>query len=368
MEKKSLTKEYIISPSLFKNDQIKHLLPEGKAKLYSLKIPTGEFKQITIIGIAFTFAGQTMNDLLKLLFTFSESKRNILFVGERGTGKEFIANTYAGFCQRDKNPINCSGLSENASISKLFGHVKGAYTGATGNRKGLFEKASDKIILLDELGAASPDFQAQLLRVLETGDYQPLGSDTVKKAKNVLVCAATSDQDSVRADLRDRFVSLYIPPLRARAGDIPEIFKNLWEDVDIYKPTYISESALTLLKNHTWPDNIRGLKKVLQTACDLTRMHISETIRKEDLPALCDDCRDDSKHIKISELQAEGSPLPMTTFFKPFKQLEEGEKFPMSPKEYRAAFYKHFKNISPTELHKKYPDTSRATFQSALKR
>jgi len=315
-------------------------------------------------------AGNSINNLKKLVYSFAEFGRNLLFVGEPGSGKEVFSDIYAEGCKREKYPLNCVGLTDSTATSALFGHKKGSFTGALEDRDGLFKKANKGgMVFLDELGAASPSFKAQLLRVLETGDYLPLGSDKTEKIDDVSVCAATSEPEKIRQDLRDRFITLYIPPLRCREGDIPEIIKKILKDED-KTPKYISNNVLNSLKNHSWPDNIRGLQKVLQIAVDLANLDGSKIIRSYHLPLLSNSTTDKSKRIEISTLAGRAEVIPRNSFFKPFHSIEDVNKFWTDPESYKKAFYNYFhsQGLTASKLHKLFPDAAISTLKAGIGR
>jgi len=316
-------------------------------------------------------AGHSMEGLGRLVTDFAKNDRNLLFVGEPGTGKELLADIFSKSSERHKHSFNCAGMSENVAKSALFGHVKEAFTGATKSREGLFEKAKNGFIFLDELGASNlGDFQAQLLRVLETGDYLPLGDDEVKHIMNVSVCSATSEPQNIRQDLRDRFITLYIPPLRTRPGDISKLLKTLWGKENVDDINYVSGEALKLLKHHLWPGNVRELRKTIQVAIDLARFDGSDTIRLPHLPTINGDKTDNSRKFKISVLKSGGAPpLPRDDFFRPFATLTSTkEQFWADPESYKNEFYDHYYGWTPTELHKLYPKGKRETFRDGLAR
>ncbi len=319
------------------------------------------------------FVGQALDGLKRLVRDFAKEGLPLLFVGERGTGKEVLAKIYTEVSGREQHSFNCAGISENTALSALFGHVKGSYTDAKNNRKGLFSTASSGLIFLDELGAATLDFQAKLLRILETGDFQPFGSDNLEKIKDVFICAATSDLSAIRPDLRDRFVTLYIPPLRAHQKDVPGIFRSLWESEEIEDVIFISQAALNLLKKYLWPGNVRELRQTLRIAITLARSDGDKVIMSHHLPVLNDsEDVDYSKEIHISKLKSNGKAMAREAFFHCFGDSDlEGGQFMLSPKAYKDAFYKyHVDNGIDTavKLHKLFPDTTASTLQGGIGR
>ncbi len=204
---------------------------------------------------------------------------SVLIEGESGTGKELIARAIHLNSLRNKhtfNPINCAGLTESLLESELFGHSKGAFTGASADRKGILEMADKGTLFLDEIGDMPLNMQAKLLRVLEDGVVVPVGSSRAIKV-DVRVISATNhdlaklvEEKKFRQDLyfRIKGVSLSIPPLRSREEDIEELFGYFLKQAcdqtgrDI---TRITEPAMEILKNYHWPGNIRQLKNVVKT-------------------------------------------------------------------------------------------------------
>lgn len=319
---------------------------------------------IEVFALGTKMFGTSLNHLKRLVHGFAVNGRNLLFVGEPGTGKELLAEIYAEASNKTLHPFNCAGVSEESAASALFGHIKGAYTGAIEGREGLFPQ--DGFIFLDEMGAATPNVQAQLLRVLETGDYSPLGSDEKKRINDAVVCAATSEPGNIRRDLRDRFITLYLPTLRERRGDIPELVKMLLAD----KIKFISCQALNLLKQHDWPGNIRELGKVLQVAVDLASFDRSDTIRTNHLPTLgSSDSVDESRKRNVSKSKSEAIILPRETFFKqPETRDLNIKKFWADPETFKKEFYSYFNGYTATELNNLYRRAKYTTLRDGLKR
>jgi len=204
-----------------------------------------------------------------------------LLLGETGTGKEVFANAIHTNSNRSANSfiaINCSAFTKELLEGELFGHKAGAYTGATKDKKGLFELADKGTLFLDEIGEMNIDLQAKLLRVIENGEFIKLG-DIKTTVVNVRIIAATN-RDLVksiasgefREDLYYRLnvFAIELPALRYRAEDIPELANYFLSKYDHGKSIKINKEALKLLQNHIWKGNIRELKNVLERACILT--------------------------------------------------------------------------------------------------
>lgn len=203
---------------------------------------------------------------------------SVLITGENGTGKEVFHKILHNYSQRSRKrcvAVNCGGLPEGTIDSELFGHVKGAYTGATSDRKGYFEEANEGTIFLDEVGELPMATQAKLLRVLETGEYYHMGSSEMHRT-NVRVVAATNvdlheaiRQGKFREDLYYRLstVTINVPPLRSREGDIYLLFRKFANDIAAkYRMPAIrlDDMALHRLMAYTWPGNVRQLLHVVE--------------------------------------------------------------------------------------------------------
>ena len=203
----------------------------------------------------------------------------VLIRGETGTGKELIANAIHYNSPRSRGAyvrINCASLPETLLESELFGHEKGAFTGAVGARKGRFELADGGTLFLDEIGEISPAFQAKLLRVLQEGEFERVGGGRSLKV-DVRVIAATHrnleaavDAGDFREDLYYRLnvMPINLPPLRERLEDIPEIARHLVSRLGKAqgRPLAISDSAVRRLTQYGWPGNVRELENCLERA------------------------------------------------------------------------------------------------------
>ncbi len=203
----------------------------------------------------------------------------VLIRGESGTGKELIANAIHYNSPRANAPfvkLNCAALPDNLLESELFGHEKGAFTGAASQRKGRFEYADNGTIFLDEIGEISPAFQAKLLRVLQEGEFERVGSNRTIRV-NVRVIAATNrdlesevERGNFREDLYYRLnvMPIVVPSLRDRTEDIPELARFLADKIarQQSRPLEVTESAIRMLMRHPWPGNVRELENCLERA------------------------------------------------------------------------------------------------------
>ncbi len=207
-------------------------------------------------------------------------KTTVLLRGESGTGKELIANGihYNSACADGPFiKLNCPALADNLLESELFGHEKGAFSGALQQRKGRFELADHGTIFLDEIGEISPDFQAKLLRVLQEGEFERIGGNRTLKVQVRIIAATNRNLEEAvregrfREDLYYRLnvMPIYIPPLRDRLDDIPELVRVFLARLSKRqggRRLEIKESAIRQLRNHDWPGNVRELENILERA------------------------------------------------------------------------------------------------------
>ncbi|MDR2688832.1 MAG: nif-specific transcriptional activator NifA [Azoarcus sp.] len=221
----------------------------------------------------------TMRRIFEQVRQVAKWNTTVLVRGETGTGKELIAHAIHYNSPRASGPfvkLNCAALPENLLESELFGHEKGAFTGALNQRKGRFETADGGTLFLDEIGEISPIFQAKLLRVLQEGELERVGGSKTLKV-DVRVIAATNrdleeevEAGKFREDLfyRLNVMPILIPPLRERVEDIPEIASYLVDKVAKVqgRPLRITDAALRILLHHAWPGNVRELENCIERA------------------------------------------------------------------------------------------------------
>ena len=242
---------------------------------------------------------EAMIEVYKTIDKVKDAKATVLILGETGTGKELVARAIHYNSTRSGEPflpVNCTALTESLLESELFGYVKGAFTGALKDKLGVFETADGGTVFLDEIGDISPRLQQVLLRVLENGEIQPVGS-TARKKVDVRVVAATNKNleelmktSLFRADLYYRLnvISLRLPSLLERKEDIPALanhFLRKYSAENNKTITGISKEALQMLEGYNWPGNVRELENVieratlLETTDEITVDSLSEKIR-----------------------------------------------------------------------------------------
>jgi DNA-binding NtrC family response regulator len=236
-----------------------------------------------------------MRELFALIERVAASDANILVQGEHGTGKELVADAIHRQSLRAHRAcvrVNCAAIPRDLLESELFGHRKGAFTGATGDRVGLLEMAHGGSLLLDEIGEMSPYLQTKLLRVLEEREYRPVGGDRTVKTDFRLICATNVDLDEARhtgrfrEDLYFRIntITLVVPPLRERIEDVPALCEHF---ITTFNARYgrqvqaISSAALDLLLRSSWPGNVRELENACERAVLVCAGH---EITPRDLP------------------------------------------------------------------------------------
>jgi DNA-binding NtrC family response regulator len=221
-----------------------------------------------------------MIEIYKLLGQVAATRANVLIRGESGTGKELIARAIHDHSREAREPfvpINCTAVPATLLESELFGHVRGAFTGAQGDRRGKFALAGRGAIFLDEIGDTSADFQTKLLRVLQERQFYPVGADRPERTEARVIAATHRDLEAMvaagqfRADLyyRLRVVEIVVPPLRERAGDLPLLAATLARRAAaaVGRPEpVLAPDALAALARHAWPGNVRELENCLTRA------------------------------------------------------------------------------------------------------
>jgi transcriptional regulator with PAS, ATPase and Fis domain len=221
-----------------------------------------------------------MRRIFYLAETYSPADVTVMITGETGTGKEILAEEIHNHSPRRDKPfivIDCAAISKELIESELFGHVKGAFTGANADRQGAFELADGGTVFLDEIGDLSPDLQPKLLRVLEKREIRRVGCNKVRKI-NVRIISATNrnlanevNEGRFREDLYYRLsvVHLELPPLRRRREDVPPLVKRFLTDLhgeEALGQLADADRTMDILKRHEWPGNVRELRNLIELA------------------------------------------------------------------------------------------------------
>ena len=255
-----------------------------------------------------------MQELLELVAQVGPSRASVLVTGESGTGKELIAESIHAASPRAQRPfvrLNCAALAESLLESELFGHERGAFTGAVGRRDGRFKQADGGTLFLDEIGEIPQGVQVKLLRFLQERTFERVGGNETLKVDVRVICATNRDlreeikKGSFREDLfyRLNVVTIELPPLRDRRGDIPALasfFLRRYAVENGRSIEGISDEALTRLRSYAWPGNVRELENVIERAV-----------------VLCDGAQIEARHLPpslVPHTQREGvPPIPGST-------------------------------------------------------
>ncbi|BAK75630.1 nitrogen metabolism transcriptional regulator, NtrC, Fis Family [Pseudogulbenkiania sp. NH8B] len=307
--------EYLPKP--FDVDQATALIERALAETRGpSEAPNGEEEMPALLGQA-----PAMQDVFRAIGRLSQSSVTVLITGESGTGKERVAEALHRHSVRASKPfiaLNTAAIPKDLLESELFGHEKGAFTGALASRRGRFEEAEGGTLFLDEIGDMPIELQTRLLRVLSDGHFYRVGGHTPIKA-NVRVIAATHQNleervksGQFREDLFHRLnvIRLRLPPMRERSEDIPILTryfllrsaKNLGVE-----PKRLSDAAMELVRHYPFPGNVRQLENLCQW---ITVMAPGQTVELSDLPA---DIRDPALH-PVLEAGGEGVAGPATVF------------------------------------------------------
>ena len=266
-------------------ERLRQRVEELQQEVSALRAPSG------IVG-----RGTAMQQVLAVAAKVARHPSTVLVTGESGTGKELIARFVHSNSPRSDGPlvaVNCGAIPENLLESELFGHAKGAFTGAATDKRGLFEEADGGTLFLDEIGELPATLQVKLLRALQEGEIRRVGDNTDLAVDVRLVAATGRDLEAevaanrFRADLyyRINVVRLHLPPLRERREDIPELvrhFIQLYAGRLALSVTGISPAAMRLLMDYAWPGNVRELENVIERALVLAE---GSQIEPEQLPA-----------------------------------------------------------------------------------
>ena len=226
-----------------------------------------------------------MIEIYKMIGVLSRNRATVLVRGDTGTGKELVARAVHDHSIHSDEPfiaVNCTALTDTLLESELFGHVRGAFTGAVSGKKGYFELAGKGTIFLDEIGDTSPDFQSKLLRVLQERQFYPVGGEQPKTTEARVVAATHQPMEELvseggfRQDLyfRLRVVEIHVPTLRERKDDIPLLAQHLLGRIRRETEATvraISQEAMTSLQEYDWPGNVRELENALTRAAIVAR-------------------------------------------------------------------------------------------------
>src|SRR5919107_5613075 len=237
---------------------------------------------------------ERMQAVYQMIETVAAVQSTVLITGESGTGKEMVAPAVHNLSPRSDKPfmpINCGAFTETLLESELFGYVRGAFTGATANRKGLFEAADRGTIFLDEIGEMSPAMQVKLLRVLQERKVRPVGAHEESDVDARVIAATNRDLKSMaaagtfREDLfyRISVIPIELPPLRERREDIPDLVAHFTEKfcAQTGRKLGVSPKSMELLERYDWPGNVRELEHTIERAVALER---TDAIQPERLP------------------------------------------------------------------------------------
>jgi transcriptional regulator with PAS, ATPase and Fis domain len=244
-------------------------------------------------------SGAAMQQVFRVTRQVARSSASVLILGETGTGKELIAHAVHTFSGRRDRPfvrVNCGALSESLLESELFGHVRGAFTGAIDNRTGRFDAPHQGTIFLDEINSTTLHLQVKLLRVLQEREFERVGDTRTIRVDTRVIAASNRDllelalEGSFREDLfyRLNVVPIYLPPLRERAEDVPELvthFLNYYNEKNDRYVAHIEPRALEAMQKYAWPGNVRELQNyveravVMATGDELTFELLPEAVR-----------------------------------------------------------------------------------------
>jgi len=294
--------DYLLKP--FKPEQLSLVMEKitQQKKLTSdYNYLKGHLEKITrfdnIIGKSGPGKSGPMDKIFKLIAEVAETESSILLTGETGTGKELVAKAIHAKSNRSKYPfiaINCGAMPDNLLETELFGHQKGAFTGAIQSRKGFLEVVFGGTLFLDEIGEISPKMQVDLLRVLEEKKITRIGSSESIDVDFRLISATRQnlEREIAAGNFREDFyyrinvINIHIPPLRERKEDIPLLidhFLQKYSHENAKKVDHILPDALDQLKQYAWPGNVRELENAIERAVVLSK---SRTLQTEDFPFL----------------------------------------------------------------------------------
>ena len=293
--------------------------------------PRGRYSLENVVGVS----GE-MQQVFAEVHQAAPSRATVLLRGESGTGKEAIARAIHFLSPRKDGPfikVNCAALTESLLESELFGHERGAFTGAAGDRKGRFEQAHTGTLFLDEVGDISASFQAKLLRVLQEREFERVGGNRSIKVDVRLICATNRDLEKMvkrgeyRADLyyRINVVSVFLPPLRERRADIPPLVAHF---VDRYnkenrRKLKIAGDAMEVLTHCYWPGNVRELENCIERTATMVQ---GDTIRAIAFPCRHNRCLTQTLHHLDKEDAVSAISLPTSLHIPPRIPIRESAR------------------------------------------
>ncbi|WP_375773736.1 sigma-54-dependent transcriptional regulator [Archangium gephyra] len=286
--------DYVTKP--FKEGELRYRVERAleRARMQTtLDLLTGEFNERHGLS-ALVGRSPAMRELTGRLMRVAQSDATVLVQGESGTGKELVARAVHAHSRRKEKPfvpVNCAAISETLLESELFGHAKGAFTGAVRMRKGLVEEADGGTLFIDEVTETTPAFQSKLLRTLQEGEVRRVGESTSVKVDVRIVAATNRDielevrEKRFRQDLYYRLnvVTLRVPPLRERLEDVPELAEHFLKRANARSPNpkRLSETAVAHLMGYSFPGNVRELENLVEQAAALAE---GEELLPEDFP------------------------------------------------------------------------------------
>ena len=285
--------DYLAKP--FNNDQVLHVVKKALEKRHLEQENRKLRRELhekygfdNIIGNS-----KPMREVFDLIKQAAPSLATILIRGESGTGKELIARSIHHNSARRGKPFiafNAGGIPSELVESQLFGHIKGSFTGAHTDKKGLFELTDAGSLFMDEIGNINLDVQSKLLRVIQEKEFMPVGSTNIVKVNVRLICATNSDLEKMvvegkfREDLYYRLnvIDLHLPPLRNRIADLPSLvdhFIRKYEKLNDKEVVQIDSDFMASLENYNWPGNVRELENCIERAVVLCRDgHIDKSL------------------------------------------------------------------------------------------
>lgn len=276
--------DYISKP--FKIDDLKSVVARAikqfEARASKPGAPAGRLDVASAKGLI--GRSPKIVEVYKTLARAALSSSNVLVTGESGTGKELVAKAVHENSARKKKKfvaVNCGALAENLLESELFGHVKGSFTGAVADKRGLFEEANGGTLFLDEIGDITPALQIKLLRMLQESEFKPVGASESRKSDVRVIAATHQDLEALvklgrfREDLfyRLKVISIELPPLRERMEDLPDLvghFVGRFAEKNKKAVSHVSDEAMALLGAYSWPGNIRELEHAIERAIAMT--------------------------------------------------------------------------------------------------